>query len=232
MAELWNAWTISMADQASFTVKGIQHFSLQHSKNSADIAIALDAATDFLKQKVHYVAVLSDDSDFISLFAKIREEHTTSGNPKGRVPFLWIVTDRDKTKTPNLERFFPGECVHVAQSLVEDSKLSKLDVDNSLQNSPANKPDRTGTITDEIESVARAIISETELGPFKSTDCKAIVKRVIPNSTLGSLPDNQFGKQFLDNIWPKLELYGVEWLGTKPVKYEMTQIAKDYLRKV
>ena len=106
MVELWNAWTVNLSGGIQVEVKGIQHFTVQQSKNSADIAIALDAVTDLVNRRVNFVAVLSDDSDFISLFAKVRTETAEIQTRLGRIPFLWIMTDRDGTKTPNIRRIY------------------------------------------------------------------------------------------------------------------------------
>ena len=68
---LWDMWASSQFPQVSVTVKGIQHFSHQQSKNSADIAIAIDAVADFVMDITQFVAVMSDDSDFMPVYAKL-----------------------------------------------------------------------------------------------------------------------------------------------------------------
>lgn len=219
--ELWNAWTVIIGQGIEFEVKGIQHFTRQQSKNSADIAIALDAFCDFVRHKVSHVAVLSDDSDFISLFAKIRTETSSVSTEKDGIPFLWIMTDRDGTKTPNVQRFFPKEYVHLIHGPLKQQpakfKMEAYDVASSEQN-----------LTREKE-IARAIISDIDLGTFKSTDCRKIIERTCPRHQLVGLPSNRFGIEFLSMIWPILEAMGVEKGSSKPVKYKMTQAAKDSL---
>ena len=59
---LWDVWASSRFPQLAITVKGIQHFTSPHSKNSADIAIAIDAVADFVMGIIQSVAVMSDDS--------------------------------------------------------------------------------------------------------------------------------------------------------------------------
>ena len=227
MVELWNAWTMNIPAGIRVNVKGIQHFTIQQSKNSADIAIALDAVTDLFKQRANHVAVLSDDSDFISLFAKVRTEIADTSNGSGRVPFLWIMTDRDGTKTPNMERFFPKEYVHF---IAGSSTVKALtDPANSVTSELIDEKATSAVGTTPEENIAKAIIKEMPLGRFKSTDCRTIIRRTAPGNPLANLPDNQLGVQFLDRVWPFLKSHGVELPRTKPNRYEITQVAKDSL---
>ena len=74
LVTLWEMWALTLDTDREVEVKGIQHFSLQGAKNSADIALAVDAAIDFVRGRICYVAVFSDDSDFIALFTKVKSE--------------------------------------------------------------------------------------------------------------------------------------------------------------
>ena len=112
---LWHVWASDAFPELQVTVKGVQHYSLAATKNAADMAIAVDAISDFNHNRVSHVAVVSDDSDFISLYAKLAEEVRTleilpAGEP---VPFLWVLTDRVDTKSSLLQEFFPERYVHV-----------------------------------------------------------------------------------------------------------------------
>ena len=112
---LWNVWATSAFRDMQVTVKGVQHYSLSATKNAADMAIAVDAISDFNHKRVSHVAVVSDDSDFISLYAKLAEEMVASeDNEQGRrAPFLWVFTDRHDTRSNLLQEFFPRRYVHV-----------------------------------------------------------------------------------------------------------------------
>ena len=72
--ELWRLWATSQFANMEVVVHGTQHFSMSATKNSADIAIATSAMADLLLKRVSHVVVLSDDSDFISLYVAIRNE--------------------------------------------------------------------------------------------------------------------------------------------------------------
>ena len=114
-AHLWQVWASDAFRELQVTVKGVQHYSLAATKNAADMAIAVDAISDFNHSRVSHVAVVSDASDFISLYAKLAEEVITlktleQGDP---VPFLWVLTDRVDTKSSLLQEFFPERYVHV-----------------------------------------------------------------------------------------------------------------------
>ena len=101
--ELWRLWAASRFSDLKVVVKGTQHFSMTSTKNSADIAIATNAMADLILGRVAYVAVISDDSDFISLYAAIRDEPEIP-LLDGKVPFLWIVTSLS-----NAKRYVPVE---------------------------------------------------------------------------------------------------------------------------
>ena len=114
-AHLWQVWASDAFRELQVTVKGVQHYSLAATKNAADMAIAVDAISDFNHSRVSHVAVVSDDSDFISLYAKLAEEFQ-NGQPLDStevVPFLWVLTDRVDTKSSLLQEFFPERYVHV-----------------------------------------------------------------------------------------------------------------------
>ena len=114
-AHLWQVWASDAFRELHVTVKGVQHYSLAATKNAADMAIAVDAISDFNHSRVSHVAVVSDDSDFISLYAKLAEEFQ-NGQPLDStevVPFLWVLTDRVDTKSSLLQEFFPERYVHV-----------------------------------------------------------------------------------------------------------------------
>ena len=72
--QLWRVWATYQFSDLEVTVKGVQHYSLAATKNAADMAIAVDAISDLLHERISHVAVVSDDSDFIALFAKLAEE--------------------------------------------------------------------------------------------------------------------------------------------------------------
>ena len=114
-ADLWRVWASHEFSDIEVVVKGVQHYTLSATKNAADMAIAVDAISDFNHDRVNHVAVVSDDSDFISLYAKLAEEVNgfdltyTNGN----IPFLWVFTDRMGTRSALLQEFFPEKYIHV-----------------------------------------------------------------------------------------------------------------------
>ena len=104
--ELWRLWAASRFSDLEVEVKGTQHFSMTATKNSADIAIATNAMADLILGRVDHVAVLSDDSNFISLYAAVRDEPEIP-LADGKVPLLWIVTDREGSLSTTVRQFFP-----------------------------------------------------------------------------------------------------------------------------
>ena len=220
MVELWQTWVLHNLKISNVDVKGIQHFSAQASKNSADIMIAVDAISDFLKGRVGHIAVFSDDSDFISLFAKIRTETIAAQSEIGRIPFLWILTDRDRTKSPKVAQFFPTEYLHYVHSMLPSQSHP-----TPVQPTSPNPGEKSKAGSEKL--MALALIRELPVGKFKSADVHRIIKELFPRSSNVHLSGAAFGVYVANSIWPHLEDRGVKLTGQKPRTYEMTQTAKD-----
>ena len=224
LVELWRLWATSHFQSLVVDVKGIQHFSNYSSKNSADIAIATNAMADLLLGRIGHVVVLSDDSDFISLYVAIRDEMNRSQSETKKVPFLWVVTDREDSVSSTVKQYFPPEQLHVISSEstgpLHSKKIVALPVEMSQGSSPGN---------DHIwEEIAQAIVEQIPVGKFKSTDCQGIIQKYWPQHPLSIAGGPAFGLEFQKNIWPVLQQQGVNIAnpGKKPIRYEMTQSAK------
>ena len=204
---LWDAWASSRFPDLTVTVKGIQHFTSKRSKNSADIAIAIDAVADFVMGATQFIAVMSDDSDFMPLYAKVKELGRTE------VPFLWVMTDRTGTKASTIADFFPNDHVH------------EMHVPAVRAGSPVVGDEDEASPTQWLQ-LAEFVIKEVPVGPFKSVECQEIIQSRWPDHPTADLPVQQFGVEFANNLWPILEERGVRLLRTSPRKYEMTSEAK------
>ena len=207
-AQLWELWASSKFPGIQINVKGIQHFSLL-AKNSADITIAVDAISDFLTKKVSFICLLSDDSDFISVYAKVRELQ-----PQKQVPFRWILTDREGTKSTTIRDYFPNDHIHVVRFPSRDAP-TKNSIPSKLVQS------------DSFEDMAITIIQQLPTGNFKSTDCQEIIKQSWPSHHLAKASGPNFGTEFANKIWPFLGERGVNLIKQKPRRYEMTREAKN-----
>ena len=218
LVELWRMWALANIDGRVVEVHGIQHYAVQQSKNSADIAIAVEVICDLLKGTVRHAAVFSDDSDFISLFAKVRAETKDIQSNLGKVPFLWILTDRSGTKSPHIQQFFPEQYLHVVR------QVSKVDTSQPLLTVAPENSVQTKSLDD---LVAEAVIREIGLGEFKSLNCQEIVRAKFPSHPGVNQSGSSFGEYVSNKIWPLLEVKGVELVGDKPRRYKMTQEAKN-----
>ena len=211
--QLWDLWVESRLPNLTVVVHGVQRFSGQPTKNSADIALAIDAVADFMAGATQYVAVMSDDSDFIALYAKLRQL------ANGNVPFLWVLTDRPGTRSTTIRDYFPKEHIHVVSSPVTETVAPV----------PSAAPVSSDDVEDPSEpfaEMADLIIRERPVGPFKSTDCQPIIKERWPDHPMAEMPGPKFGTEFANEIWPLLEERGIKQLGTGPRRYEMTAEAK------
>ena len=205
--ELWRLWAMGHFEYLEVAVKGIQHFAYA-SKNSADIAIATNAMADFVCGRVSHVVVFSDDSDFISLYIAMRDEIDQA---QKYVPFLWVVTDRQHSLSATIKRFFPSDKLHVVAVEGGDAKTSS---------ESAREP---------WAEIIQNIVQQIPVGPFKSTECQGIIRKSWPQHSMATAEGAAFGVEFKKSIWPALEAIGVKIAnpGKKPVRYEMTEDAKN-----
>ena len=251
---LWDIWANGRFPQLTTTARGIQHFSNRQSKNSADIAIAIDAIADYVTGVAEFVAVMSDDSDFIPLYAKLKELEAR------RVPFLWLVTDRTKTRSTTIRDYFPNAYIHVVQtrraSRPRPSEAGETQTSVSRRTRPvgmstppasdagdsqSNGSRRTRPAgvsgppagddgksqADRLVDVADLIIQQMPAGSFRSTECQRVIKSQWPGDPMARMSSVRFGTEFANKIWPILDERGVELLSTKPRKYGLTQEVKD-----
>ena len=226
---LWDIWATGRFPQLTVTVRGIQHFSNRQSKNSADIAIAIDAIADFVNGVAQYVAVMSDDSDFIPLYAKLKELRDKS------VPFLWLVTNRDKTRSTTIRDYFPNDHIHIVQmrrpsSPVRSSSQSRSSVVARPRPAVRSAPpagDDGMSRAGRMDEVVDLIIEQIPAGSFRSTECQRVIKSRWPSDPMARMSSVRFGTEFANKIWPILDERGVELLSTKPRKYGLTQEVKD-----
>ena len=207
-------------------VHGTQHFSMSATKNSADIAIATNAMADLLGERVSHVVVFSDDSDFISLYVAIRDELGISAD-SDKVPFRWVVTNREGSLSATLRQFLPDNLLHMVGVEFKQQERSQAVTATPEGAAVTHTYSQKGSWPE----MADAIISEIPVGPFKSTDCQSIIKKHWRNHALAKAGGAEFGMQFKNNIWPQLGDRGVkiENPGKKPIKYEMTSEAKATL---
>ena len=247
---LWRVWATHQFKDLDVTVAGVQHYSLSATKNAADMAIAVDSISDLLHGTISHVAVVSDDSDFIAIFAKLAEEVERNPKSDGRVPFLWVFTDRKDTRSLLLEEFFPPDYIHVVdlspppykeeatQEASESGDHEDLEQDDSEET--AAEKDRNGQpqvqparaeqpLTRQAlsEQIALQLIKEMPVGKFKSTDCQMTIHTKFPAHPLAKADGPAFGQLFRRDILPLLQRKGVREIGNqRPRQYEMTTEAK------
>ena len=222
-AELWRAWATSEFPNLRVIVSGVQRFSSDSSKNSADMAIVANAMADWLLGRISHVAVISDDSDFISLYAAMRQERERQGESGADVPFLWIVTDRQKTVSETALQFFPPDRRHMV-SVSDPEPETPVRAPNPAPVELSGYPTMT--------EIAKAIAERMPVGTFGSTDCQPIIRQLWPDHPLATADGPSYGSQFKNSVWPILKSWGVRIpnASKQPVRYEMTADAKARAR--
>ena len=223
---LWEMWASGNYPSLTVTVKGVQHFSHHHSKNSADMAIAMDAIADFVTGDAEFVAVLSDDSDFMPVFAKLKDMSA------GKAPFLWLVTDRVRTRSATIEEYFPGDHIHTVKVTTQPNDFILLrpgdDGNGGGVNPRVLEEERRRAADNRVrEDMVDLIIRQIPIGSFKSTDCLPIIQNRWPRHPMARMQGGGFGTEFANKLWPLLEKRGVRVGSKRPRKYEMTAEAKQ-----
>lgn len=247
MQLVWEMWASSQFTSIDIVVKGVQHFARNASKNSADIALCIDAVGDFLQDKAQHIVVVSDDSDFVALFGKIREIHIGRQGQTGRTPFLWIMTNREHTRSRVVMDFSPNDYIHIFKDAPD--RIEETDTAGHLANAKQDAPDQTrdtsnsqvnGSVRAEsvpietvsgasdIQEIAKAIIRTIPAGTFKSTDCQPIIRKGWPQHKMAKLKSAPFGMAFASDVLPHLKAYGVSEPNPKrkPRQFQMTDKAK------
>jgi hypothetical protein len=246
---LWRVWATHAFPGVEVTVKGVQHYTLAATKNAADMAIAVDAISDFNHERVSHVAVVSDDSDFISLYAKLAEESNDKGleGTDRLTPFMWVLTDRTDTKSALLQEFFPQQYIHIvdrfamfdngASDVASERKGSTAlraveNEENALTSNGRRQKTRTPRESNVTERIALQLIRDMPVGKFKSTDCQQIIRSNFPGHQLAGADGPAFGIIFRRDLLPYMEKRGVQELGSqRPRQYEMTLEAKKSLAR-
>ena len=224
--ELWRVWATNRFESLEVSVNGVQHF-MSSSKNSADIAIATKAMSDLLLNRITHVVVLSDDSDFVHLYTTIRDELPQARIDNAKVPFLWAVTNRKDTLSATVKQFFPDDLLHLIVPRLGLTKNSKAS-ETSKKDIAANASTAAQNV---LLEMAQEIVSQIPVGTFRSTECKELIKKGWPDHAMATAGEPAFGTEFKKNLWPILQGYGVEIPnpGNKPIRYEMTEKAKESL---
>ena len=210
--EVWRLWAESRWPKISIRVRGVQHFSRTESKNAADISITADVVDDFVTGRIAAAAIVSNDSDFGVLFAKLREITLAKGMDS--TPFLWITISGGNL-SPNVKMFVPDG--------------NRWDLPNIMPNIPSKKsppPPANPAAANLPKRIADVLIRELPVGTFKVADALKIVKKRWPQHSDAESP-GIFGKYLLNEIWPFLKQRGVKMTRTSsPRTYEITEAAK------
>lgn len=214
--EVWRLWAESRWPKISVCVRGVQHFSRAESKNAADISITADVVDDFVSGRIASVAIISNDSDFGVLFAKLREMTLAKGMDS--TPFLWITISGGNL-SPNVKMFVPDDNRWDLPNIIPNIPSKKSTQSASPANPASNKPSG--------KRIANVLIRELPVGKFKTADALKIVKKRWPQHP-DAAEAGTFGSYLLNEIWPFLNQRGVKMTRTSsPRTYEITEEVKQ-----
>ena len=105
-----------------------------------------------------------------------------------------------------------------------------VEISGKKQSGNPPNPNAKKTATGGEDQIADRIIRNLPLGRFKSTTCKPIIAKHFSNHRIAKLSDAEFGTEFQNTVWPHLKKRGVKQARQSPVRYEMTQAAKNSLK--
>ena len=205
---LWKAWARVRFPTLDTRVRGIQHFTRQSSKNSADLAIVADAIADFTTGAVNHVAVVSNDSDFGALLVKIHEL-TSGANQTATPPFLWIHLPGASGLSKEFQDFVP-EQLHWA-------------LPSPPQPKPESAPSPATTDGDELppnQTIVGWLLKEIPLGRFRAEDVRKIIARHCPAHPVAQTT-GVCGAFLARELMPLLANKGVKIVRQTPRTYEI-----------
>ena len=152
-----------------------------------------------LSYRADFVAVLSNDSDFYTLFDKLHEIISGRGHPLHRVPFLWIVAPNGNNLSPEIKRFLPLQFVWDLSGVAE----------HNLPESPGG--DEPSDIPNNIlKGIVAAMDTRRQ---YRASELHDICKELYPSERLSKQITASFG-MFLKSSTPALSDMGVEVIST------------------
>ena len=229
----WEMWAETSYPDLRVRVRGVQHFSSNKAKNSADLAITADAVADLVTGQAVTIAVVSNDSDFGALFVKVKELAHSVGVE--RPPFLWITSPEAGGLSAELERFIPASLRWDLSETPLDASAAPREIS---QPKPPSLPKRERPAAlpagaadepaDGNESIAEELIRKLPIGKFKAADAQQVFKARWPKRPIANADTAKFGQFFGNQIWPILQEHGVLMTRkSSPRTYEITPTAKS-----
>ena len=231
----WEMWAEASYPDLRVRVRGVQHFSSNKAKNSADLAITADAVADLVTGQAVAIAVVSNDSDFGALFVKVKELAHSVGVKQP--PFLWITSPEAGGLSAELERFIPAGLrwdlsetpLTVTAAPREISQPDPPSLPKTKR--PAALPAANTDTLVSNDTIADELVLRLPIGKFKVTDAHDVFQRRWPDHPDAAGPE-RFGTFLLKQIWPILQERGVLMTRKRsPRTYEITQAAKDAIAR-
>ena len=243
---MWQLWADAEYPALCVRVRGVQHFTNNKAKNSADLAITADAIGDLATGQAATIAVVSNDSDFGALFIKVKELASAAGPEQ--TPFLWITTaDGSSGISPEIARFIPerlrwdlSAAPTAAATAASPEPETAPQPAASTAPTPAKAPPPAETPAPPPASpdgavsnaaIADELIRRLPIGRFKVADAQKVIRNRWPKMPVAG-DSSKLGQHLLKEVWPLLEKHGVTMpRKTSPRTYEITQAAKDTLAR-
>ena len=201
-------------------VEPVQRYGKYAGKNAADFQMILDAFEDFLNKEVSYIAIVSNDSDFVSLYYKLEHIAKRENSSGGFTPFK-LITHGGAGRTERLDFLPPRNVHHVGESSVPSrapvNRTVVRRVDGNVQ-----------LMVAEIASWADEGRSFSSVPAYGALLRAGLVDQFDPNDEDDR---KKIGIWFHRDIWPFLERNGVTRNDSgRPVMYSMSPTVQRKLR--
>ena len=230
---LWRLWAKATFPALQVRVRGVQHFTNNRAKNSADLAITADAVADLITGQAAAVAVVSNDSDFGALFVKVNELALNAGVDP--TPFLWITVPDAGALSAEIEQFIPSRfrwdlsTTPITPTPLPPAPALAAEEPPARPSSRATRQQQPAAIAGDStsdETIAQELIRQLPLGRFRASDAQEVIGRRWPEHPAVGDPA-RFGQFLVGQIWPILQKRGVTMpRKSSPRTYEITSDAK------
>lgn len=176
-------------------VPAMQQYSRSRAKNTADIALCLDACRDFLQEKTEFVAVVSNDSDFFVLYSKCQEwQADIAGGLASDSDAAFVLVTHQGQRGGGL----------LSPNMAAIPPKFRWELPEEAKESPASRI--------AAEEIARNLVLKAEVGVGLMLEhFQGLMKedQVLQEHPAAGLESSEFESYFNENIWPLWMEWGV-----------------------
>ena len=218
-------------------------------KNAADIALVLDALDDLHTKRTDFVAVVSNDSDFVALYYKLQKVQARHSDRfihnRGEAPFL-LITHGNSGRSGRLDNLPQQNILQLPTGIESFETTSDPDITPPAsttvgEQTPADKPTPevlAGAIASGIGYRHLYAADTGEHYIYTYRDAYHVIRSRYPQIPQHRLGHSEFSKWFYQEIWPIMKQHGATMVVTvnqndpQDYSYRMTPEVRSELLKL